>query len=141
MDIHLLDKQGMSSLALIGTSAYQKDPLALSNTQLLLFATSSLFWLGAFAINNGWNISNADKFLLIIGLAIAVNISEFAFFITNLNKTWKKALGCIFFLGLGILPPFNVAFQAWRTYNYRIKKLLEQRWLSQLDRNPQCCCT
>ena len=51
---HLLDSKGMSALALIGTSAYQRDPLALPMVHFLMFATSSLAWLSYAAMTRRW---------------------------------------------------------------------------------------
>lgn len=117
---HLLDNQGMSSLALIGASAFQRDPLSLSNTQILLFSTASLYWLSAMALTRGWVTSDQAQvttFLVLLGTSVAAEWSEFCVLLTNLNESWKKFLawGCMF--GLASIPPLNIGFQAWRTYH------------------------
>lgn len=117
---HLLDKQGMSPLTLIGASAYQRDPLGLPKAQVVLFATASLYWISNMALAGGWVASEEGKIyaaLTMFGASVAMNWSEFAVLITNLDKSWKKVLAYIGFFGLRWIPPFNIPFQAWSTYN------------------------
>lgn len=116
----LLDNSGMSPLALIGASAYQRDPLSLPKTQIILFAATSLFWMSAMASAGGWVTSDEAKLaagLLTLGSAIAANWSEFAVLVTNLNKSWKKVIAWIGMLGFAALPPISLGFQAWNTYH------------------------
>ncbi len=112
----LLDNQGMSPLALFGTSAYQRDPLSLSPAQSLLFASTTLFWLSTMAVAGGWVSSESARYL-VLGSAVVVSSSEFGLLVTNLDKSWKKTVAWLGFLGLAVIPPLNVGFQAWRTYH------------------------
>lgn len=117
---HLLDNHGMSPLAMIGTSAFERDPLSLPKTQIVLFATTSLFWLSSLALTSGLVTSNQAQLtatLLVLGSAVAESWSEFNVLITNLNKTWEKAIAWIGVLGLSAIPPLNIGFQAWKTYH------------------------
>lgn len=113
---YLNDNQGMSPLALIGTSAFQRDPLALSKAQAILFTTTVLFWLSATAESTGWMSSEA-AFFVTVGSYVAANFAEFAILFTNLNKTWKKVLALSGFFILPGIPPLNIGFQAWNTYH------------------------
>ena len=117
---HLLDNQGMSPLAMIGASAFERDPLSLPKTQIVLFATTSLFWLSSLALTSGLVTSDQAQLtaaLLVLGTAVAASWSEFAVLVTNLNKTWKKVIAWIGVLGLAAIPPLNIGFQAWNTYH------------------------
>lgn len=116
----LLSQQGMSALSLIGSSAYARDPLSLPKTQLVLFATTSLYWLSTMPLLGDWaqtDEAKATAVLLLLASSVALNWSEFAVLITNLNNKWKKVLAWICMIGLSAIPPLNVGFQAWSTYH------------------------
>jgi ankyrin repeat protein len=116
---HLLDNQNVSSLSLLGNSAFERDPLSLSETQVLLFSTASLFWLSNIALASGWIPLEAKQTAaLIISIAgIAAKYYEFKILLTNLNQKWKKVLAWTTASTLGLIPPFNIGFQAWNTYH------------------------
>lgn len=117
---YFIDNQGMSPLTLIGTSANQRDPLALSKTQVALFTTTALFWLSTTAFTSGLVTSDAAKstaFLLMIGTSVATTWTEFAVLVTNLNKTWKKVLAWGGMFTIASIPGLNIGFQAWNTYH------------------------
>ncbi|HSX37478.1 MAG TPA: ankyrin repeat domain-containing protein [Chlamydiales bacterium] len=116
---YFLDNRGMSPLAMIGTSAFERDPLSLPKTQVVLFAATSLYWLSLLAITSGWVTSDSAQrtaILLMVGALITANWSEFGVLVTNLNKTWKKVIAWIGMFGFSAIPPFNIGFQAWKTY-------------------------
>lgn len=116
----LLDNQGMSSLALIGANAFQRDPLSLSRTQIVMFTMASLSWISTLAATGGWSVSNEVKLaasLMALATSAIANWAEFGILLTNLDKTWKKTLALIGMFGLAAIPPFNVGFQAWKTYH------------------------
>lgn len=117
---HLLDNHGMSPLAMIGASAFERDPLSLPKTHVILFATTSLFWLSSLTFTSGLLTSNEAQLtaaLLVLGTALASNWSEFAVLITNLNQKWKKVVAWIGMLGLAAIPPLNIGLAAWSTYH------------------------
>jgi ankyrin repeat protein len=119
-DPHILDNRKISALALIGTSAYQRDPLALPRTHLLMFTTSCLFWVSYAAVTRNWISSQEGSMIntfVFLGASFASNFSEFALLFTNLDKNWKKALALAGFFGLSFIPPLNIGFQAWTTYH------------------------
>jgi len=53
-DPRLCSKQNISPLGLIGLSAHERDPLALTQVQSSLFTSTSLLLASATAINSGW---------------------------------------------------------------------------------------
>ncbi len=117
---HLLASNGMSPLSLIGASAHERDPLALSKTQVVLFATTALYWLSTMADAGGWVTTDQAKLTAaVVNLAaiIGMNWSEFAVLVQNLDKSWKKVVAWVCHLGLAAIPPLNIGFQAWRTYH------------------------
>lgn len=117
---HQLDNKGMSPLALFGTSAYQRDPLSLPKTQVVMFAASALMWVSTMAVAGGFATSNQAQItasLLILGSSVAWNWSEFALFVTSLDTKWKKAMAITSGFGIAAIPPLNVAFHAWKTYH------------------------
>lgn len=110
---HLLDNQGMSPLALIGTSAFQRDPLSLPTAQIVLFAATCLYWLSKLALD----VSDQTQLLVLLALSIPAAWSEFGVLVTNLDKNWKKGVAWIGFMGLAAIPPLNVGFSVWKTYH------------------------
>lgn len=117
---HLRNNHDMSPLALIGTSAFQRDPLALSKTQIILFTTVSLYWLSILASAGGWATSDQAQIatsFLVLGAVIGNNWAEFANLLQNLDKTWKKVIAWTCAFGLASIPPLNVGYRAWKTYH------------------------
>ncbi|MBS0629747.1 MAG: ankyrin repeat domain-containing protein [Verrucomicrobia bacterium] len=111
-DLNLKDNVGMSPLALFGASAYQRDPLSLPATQVLLFASSALMFAGASGL-----INPDYSALLLMGSVVVSQYTEFANLLNNLDKSWKKSLAWLGFFGFAALPPLNIGFQAWKTYH------------------------
>lgn len=119
-DPYSVDNDGMSCLSFIGFGAYMRDPLALSSTQLLLFATSLLHLTCSIASMSEWAFSAELKTavsLLAAGSSFASGLSEFVLLMQNLNKNWKKVFAWACYFGSENLSPLNTIFQFWRTYH------------------------
>ncbi|MCB1213587.1 MAG: ankyrin repeat domain-containing protein, partial [Chlamydiia bacterium] len=117
-DHRLCDSDGISPLALIGVCAHQRDPLALSKTQVIMFAMSSVAWLSVLAINMNWVSKDQSRTLQLLsaGATIAFECSALAALVEQLDKNWKIAIAGIAQLGLRAIPPFHVGFSAWQLY-------------------------
>ena len=69
--VHLLDKEGLSPLALFGATAAARDPLSVSSTELALFGASSLYWLSRAAAAPAWAAAS------LCGVELATLASQF----------------------------------------------------------------
>lgn len=101
-----LDNQKISPLALVGIGALQKDPLALSYTQILLFTISIAYWLNC--IGYAKDLISPELTNMIVGVLVVANIA------TDIIGTNWLGLGGI---ALGAFTSFGDApFFALRTF-------------------------
>jgi len=118
-DPRIVDNNDLSSLALIGVRAFDKDPIAVSKVQIVLFALSMAWWVSV--VGQNW-VPNASQYVMIGSTVIAV-CSELLYAFQNLDKSWEKALATIGSIGSPLLihflsrfSPLSAGYQAWRIY-------------------------
>ena len=112
-DPTLQDNEGLSPLALIGANASRKDPLALTRSNMILFAVTTFSLLSKLAETQGWVRSDYAK------LAVtAVTFAAALFKTGNVQDiTFDKVLSQLLTLGLKTIPPISLYFSATKTYD------------------------
>lgn len=105
-DPTLCDNENVSPLALVGAAAHQKDPLAVSKNQYILFGINALFWLATLSrMNNGTLAQQWQEELKIIANALftASALAGFGFAVQS-SKASKGAIGEMAFRNLVVTP-------------------------------------
>lgn len=108
-----LDSSGRSPLALYHLAAFQKDPLHVKETQLIVFATTALYWTIQLANNSGWPIPYST--IILTGAFLASSLHEFVDLLNNLKQSWSKFAAYLSYFALSHVPVFNFIFPLWRT--------------------------
>ena len=115
-DPSLKDNRAMSALSLVGTSAYTRDPLGLSKTQMALMATSALFWMSRIAINNSSLTYQAKVVLEAVNLAAGLVGCVLPLLIAKPNQDWKSDLSKMFIMA-GIHHYFPIVSLGYQVVN------------------------
>lgn len=109
----IVNPHGISPLALIGSSAYQKDPLSISNSHLILFATTALSWLLKMAAEGGWMRSENAKFaIMAIGFATGLAKSW-----NSVDPAWEIIAKHTCDYGLRQIPGLKFYYSALKSYD------------------------
>lgn len=109
-----LDAGGRSPLAIYSAIVLLKDPLRVNNVQLMIFASTALYWLAHVASSSGWQIPYYNS-LITIGLFLASSYSEFSGLLTHLDKNWKKVFAFVSYFAWNYVPVVNFIYPLWRT--------------------------
>lgn len=109
----IVDAGGRLPLVLFLLAAKGKDPLAVSEMQLILAGVTALYWLSIAAEKSGWKIPYLS--IILPTLYVATTAFELNHLLGALNSTGKKFAALVGYLTLGYLPPVNFAYHLWRT--------------------------
>lgn len=118
---NIKDHAGMSPLSIVGSSAHQRDPLALSKAQIIMLASSILFQAGLYALEQGmvswdvgtWGFDAASWGLT--ALAIITTISETQISGQYLNQFGKNAMFFVALLSMSNFPSLTMVLKTWST--------------------------
>lgn len=97
-DPHRLNKKNASALAYVGMSAHDKDPLAISSSQIFMFAAAVLYWGSVIARRNEWATEEQATIVEWVSTTAAV-FSEYTKFHqyfdnSNLGNLFKNRKWC-----------------------------------------------
>jgi len=112
-DPHLCDNNNISPLALIGISAFERDPLAISLPQTIIFLSTCAYLTTLVAVSDGWKYEGSTKILNFLDGLMTFLESMNIFLYSDSEK--NSSLSIFAYLFSDSSSPLNFFARSWTT--------------------------